>query len=148
MTTGWTLTFDCVRPGELAAFWKLALGYVDAPPPEGFASWADWLRHFDVPEDEWDDGASIVDPNDGLHGISFLRVPEPKVAKNRIHLDVQAGGGRHIPAVVWILRKCVWWVPYFSVDRYRDKLRELHDLIRHPGAFGAHSTRRLIEAQN
>jgi hypothetical protein len=97
MTTGWTLTFDCVRPGELAAFWKLALGYVDAPPPEGFASWADWLRHFDVPEDEWDDGASIVDPNDGLHRISFLRVPEPKVAKNRIHLDVQAGGGRHIP---------------------------------------------------
>lgn len=52
-----------------------------------------------------------------------------------------------VGAVVWILRKCVWWVPDFSVDRYRDKLVELHDLIRHRGAFVAHSTRHLIEAQ-
>jgi hypothetical protein len=30
-------------------------------------------------------------------GISFLKVPEPKTAKNRVHLDVQAGGGRGEP---------------------------------------------------
>jgi hypothetical protein len=34
-------------------------------------------------------------------GISFLKVPEPKVAKNRVHLDVQAGGGRSEP---WEIR--------------------------------------------
>lgn len=52
-----------------------------------------------------------------------------------------------IGAVVWILRKCVWWVPDFSVDRYRDKLLALDDLIRHRGPFVAHSTRHLIEAR-
>ncbi|MFC7594362.1 class I SAM-dependent methyltransferase [Terrabacter sp. GCM10028922] len=52
-----------------------------------------------------------------------------------------------IGAVVWILRKCVWWVPDFSVDRYHDKLLELDSRIRTEGAFVAHSTRHLIEAQ-
>ena len=52
-----------------------------------------------------------------------------------------------VGAVVWTLRKCVWWVPDFSVDRYRDKLLELDGLIRHRGSFVAHSTRHLVEAQ-
>ncbi len=52
-----------------------------------------------------------------------------------------------IGAVVWVLRKCVWWVPDFSVDRYRAKLVELDDLLRHRGPFVAHSTRHLIDAQ-
>jgi len=30
-----------------------------------------------------------------------------------------------IGAVIYILRKCVWWVPDFSVERYLDKLRAL-----------------------
>lgn len=52
-----------------------------------------------------------------------------------------------IGAVVWILRKCVWWIPDFSVDRYHDRLVELDALIRREGAFIAHSTRHLIEAR-
>lgn len=52
-----------------------------------------------------------------------------------------------VGAVVWILRKCVWWVADFSVDRYRDKLLELDDQIRRSGPFVAHSTRHLVEAQ-
>jgi Glyoxalase-like domain len=92
----WTLTFDCHDARRVAAFWALALGYVQAPPPTGWATWQDWLRDFDVPEDEWDDGAALVDP-DGLQPrISFLRVPEPKQVKNRIHLDLQVSGGRHV----------------------------------------------------
>jgi hypothetical protein len=31
-----------------------------------------------------------------LPKISFLRVPEPKTAKNRLHLDLQVSGGRHL----------------------------------------------------
>jgi hypothetical protein len=50
-----------------------------------------------VPEDEWDDGAYLSDPEGVLPSLSFLKVPEPKVAKNRLHLDVQAGGGREVP---------------------------------------------------
>jgi SAM-dependent methyltransferase len=52
-----------------------------------------------------------------------------------------------IGAVVWILRKCVWWVPDFSVRRYHDGLLELDSRIRTDGAFVAHSTRHLIEAR-
>lgn len=94
MVTRWTITVDCRRPAPLAAFWCLALGYVEAPPPAGFGSWHQWLRQLGVPPDEWDDGASIQDPNGVLPKISFLKVPEPKVVKNRLHLDVQVGGGR------------------------------------------------------
>jgi SAM-dependent methyltransferase len=52
-----------------------------------------------------------------------------------------------IGAVVWVLRKCVWWVPDFSVERYRGKLLELDRLIRREGRFVAHSTRHLIDAR-
>jgi hypothetical protein len=94
MSTKWTVTFDCADPAALAAFWRLALGYVDASPPEGFASWPEWLMDAGVPPEEWDDGAYIEDPEGSGPAISFLKVPEPKTAKNRVHLDVQAGGGR------------------------------------------------------
>lgn len=52
-----------------------------------------------------------------------------------------------IGAVVWILRKCVWSVPDFSVKRYHDKLLQLDQQMRRDGPFVAHSTRHLIEAQ-
>ena len=104
MATTWTLTLDCQNARAQAAFWMGAIGYVAAPAPEGFDTWEAWLRHFGVPEAEWDDGAALIDP-DGLGPqLSFLNVPEPKVAKNRLHLDVQAGGGRHTPPEVRIQR--------------------------------------------
>jgi len=97
MQVTWGLTVDCERPGELARFWTLALGYVAAPVPPGFATWEDWLRHFGVPEEEWDDGAYLSDPGGVGPTLSFLKVPESKVVKNRVHVDVKAGGGRETP---------------------------------------------------
>jgi hypothetical protein len=97
MATPWTITFDCTDAAVMAAFWKVALDYVDAPPPAGWDTWEDWFREFDVPEDEWDDGASLVDPEGVRPRISFLKVPEPKTAKNRLHIDLQVAGGRHQP---------------------------------------------------
>jgi hypothetical protein len=97
MATEWTLTFDCAHATAQAEFWRLALDYVAAPPPKGFGSWRDWLIHYNVPEDEWDDVAAIKDPAGIGPRISFLKVPEGKTAKNRIHLDLQAGGGRSEP---------------------------------------------------
>ena len=97
MSTKWSLTFDCSQPAVVAAFWREALGYVAAAPPEGFASWPDWFRHFDVPEVEWDDAAYLRDPDGVRPSISFLKVPESKVVKNRVHLDVSVGGGRQEP---------------------------------------------------
>ena len=88
---------DCARPSVVAAFWAFALGYVEPPPPVDFASWQDWFRSQGVPEDEWDDGASLVDPAGVLPRLSFLKVPEPKAAKNRLHVDLQVAGGRALP---------------------------------------------------
>lgn len=102
MSTAWTVTFDCADPAVMAAFWCRALGYAEKAPPEGFPSWEEWLAHVGVPPEEWDDGAYIEDPEGLRPGISFLKVPEPKTTKNRVHLDVQAGGGRSEPwAVRW-----------------------------------------------
>ena len=49
-----------------------------------------------------------------------------------------------IGAVVWVLRKCVWWVPDFSVDGYDRQLRALDERIRAEGPFVAFSTRHLF----
>ena len=100
MTTAWTITFDCHDARRQAEFWKVALGYADAPPPEGWATWADWARHFEVPEAELDDGASLVDPDGRLPRVGFLKVPEAKTAKNRMHIDLQVAGGRHVDQAV------------------------------------------------
>jgi glyoxalase superfamily protein len=97
MATPWTLTIDCARPSVVAEFWAFALGYVPPPSPDGFVTWEDWFRHHGVPEDEWGDGAYLVDPDGVGPRLSLLRVPEGKTAKNRVHIDVQAGGGRQVP---------------------------------------------------
>ncbi|WP_156690064.1 class I SAM-dependent methyltransferase [Mycobacterium sp. Marseille-P9652] len=52
-----------------------------------------------------------------------------------------------IGAVVYFLRKVVWTVPDFTVERYRDRLRKLHEQIEREGPFVAHSTRLLVEAR-
>ncbi|WGX98386.1 class I SAM-dependent methyltransferase [Nocardioides sp. L-11A] len=52
-----------------------------------------------------------------------------------------------IGAVVWLLRKCVWWVPDFTVERYRDRLQALDEQLRAGRPFVAHATRHLVEAR-
>ncbi|HEY0637057.1 MAG TPA: VOC family protein [Pseudonocardiaceae bacterium] len=74
MATHWTLGCDAADPRRIAAFWALALGYVAEPG-------------YDNP-----DGASIVDPDGKGPAIGFLRVPEGKTAKNRMHIDIRVAG--------------------------------------------------------
>ncbi|WP_418058161.1 class I SAM-dependent methyltransferase [Pimelobacter simplex] len=52
-----------------------------------------------------------------------------------------------VGAVVWLLRKCVWWVPDFTVERYDERLRALDAVLRTGEPFVAHSTRHLVEAR-
>ena len=52
-----------------------------------------------------------------------------------------------IGAVVYFLRKVIWMVPGFSVDRHRDRLRALDERIRTDGPFVAHSVRILFDAR-
>jgi hypothetical protein len=51
-----------------------------------------------------------------------------------------------VSAVVYFLRKAIWTVPGFTVDDYRERLRDLHDRIQTDGPFAAHATRVLAEA--
>jgi hypothetical protein len=88
MAHSFQVTFDSANPATHAAFWADALGYDHQPPPPDFASWEDWARSFGIPESEWGDTAAIVDPERSGPRMLFLRVPEPKTAKNRMHLDI------------------------------------------------------------
>ena len=66
------ITFDCADPYRLAAFWAALLGYREDP------------RDPNRPEA---DEALLLDPL-GTAGLLFLRVPEPKAVKNRLHFDI------------------------------------------------------------
>jgi len=94
--TTFGITVDCVDARAQARFWALALGYVEAPPPQGWASWEAFLTDYGVPEEEWNDGASLRPATGAGPTLGFLRVPEPKTVKNRVHLDVKVSGGRHV----------------------------------------------------
>ncbi|MEX3103151.1 hypothetical protein DF268_24740 [Streptomyces sp. V2] len=85
------VTFDCHEPERVARFWCEVLGYVVPPPPEGYATWADYEQTL-PPERR---GASFVamDPTGAGPRLYFQRVPEGKVVKNRVHLDVRVGTG-------------------------------------------------------
>ncbi|UBU14831.1 class I SAM-dependent methyltransferase [Nonomuraea gerenzanensis] len=54
---------------------------------------------------------------------------------------------RDIGAVIYFLRKVIWIVPGFSVERFAGRLRALHERIEADGPFVAHSARFLIEAR-
>jgi hypothetical protein len=85
------VVFDAAEPRRLAEFWALALGYTEQPPPDGFGSWEDFGRSIGMPEEQWGDRAAVVDPSGAGPRIYFQRVPEGKTAKNRCHLDIEAG---------------------------------------------------------
>ena len=97
MATSIQVVFDCTDPRRMSEFWAVALGYQEDPPPEGYASWPDFLRAQGVPEDEWNSAGAVSDPDGRGPRIYFQQVPEPKTVKNRLHLDVNAGGGRKVP---------------------------------------------------
>jgi hypothetical protein len=90
------ITFDCADARVQARFWALALGYVEAPPPEGWSTWEAFLTDHGVPVEEWADGAALCPASGQGPTIGFLRVPEPKTVKNRVHLDLKVSGGRHV----------------------------------------------------
>jgi hypothetical protein len=64
----YTVTVDCMDPQRLAAFWAAALGYVQA----------------------YDEGSEVcIEPPSGDYSaLLFIEVPDRKIQKNRIHLDL------------------------------------------------------------
>src|SRR2546427_2654215 len=97
MATAFQVTFDCAAPDRLARFWATTLGYQIPDPPDGFATWEDLLRDRNIPEERWNSASALEDPDGIGPRIFFQRVPEGKTVKNRVHLDVNVGGGRKTP---------------------------------------------------
>ena len=92
MATPVQVTFDCADPELLGTFWAQALGYKQDDPPPGFESWPAFLKAQNIPEAHWNDRNAIIDPDGRGPRIFFQKVPEGKTVKNRVHLDVNAGG--------------------------------------------------------
>ncbi|MGI5241512.1 VOC family protein [Dactylosporangium sp. CA-139066] len=85
------VTFDCAEPERVARFWCEVLGYVVPPPPRGHASWDEYERA--QPPERQGSGFACADPTGAGPRLYFQRVPEGKVVKNRVHLDVRVGTG-------------------------------------------------------
>jgi hypothetical protein len=97
MATSIQVVIDCADPARLTKFWAQALSYQEQEPPPGFASWIDALKARGVPEEDWNSAGAVVDPDGKGPRLFFQRVPEPKIVKNRVHLDVNVGGGLGTP---------------------------------------------------
>ncbi|MFD0776009.1 VOC family protein [Streptomonospora algeriensis] len=95
------VTFDARDPRALSSFWRDALGYVHPGPPgadlpagaDPLAAWDDFLARIGVAEEQRNTKSAIEDPDERGPRLFFQQVPEGKVAKNRVHLDVRAAPG-------------------------------------------------------
>ena len=97
-----SITIDCRDPKVLVDFWSTALGYVMEEPPGAHTSWLGYWRSIGIPDSDLvgvDDSTcdSIVDPDGIRPRIWFQVVPEHKVTKNRVHLDLDVTDGRQWP---------------------------------------------------
>ncbi len=121
------VTFDAKDSKSLAAFWMEALGYVEAGPPPGYETWEHWRIAKGLSIEEMDEGATIAEP-DGSRTITFLNVPEPKTAKNRVHLDLDVSPDRTLPVLE---RKAI-------VDVEVDRLEKLGATTLYANHFADH----------
>ncbi|QYN35305.1 VOC family protein [Pseudonocardia sp. DSM 110487] len=82
------VVFDCRHPASLARFWAAALdGYRVAAYDDAELARLSAMG-VDDPED---DPSVLVEPVAGNGPrLWFTRVPEPKIVKNRVHLDLRA----------------------------------------------------------
>jgi hypothetical protein len=85
------VTFDCAQPERVARFWCEVLGYEAPKPPAGFATWDEYERA--QPAEKQGAWFACSDPTGVGPRLFFQRVPEGKVVKNRVHLDVRVGTG-------------------------------------------------------
>ncbi len=110
--------------------------------------------------------AQHVGPDSAYEVVEYFLGPQPTERRHARHpdrerRDAEAAGLEivelraerlrmeffDIAAVVHFLRKVIWMVPGFTVEAYRERLRELHERIESEGPFVAHSSRHLVEAR-
>jgi hypothetical protein len=98
MAFDFQLAIDCSSPHELAGWWAEALGWQVEAQDEAFIR--RMIETGAATEDDttthrgrlvWRVGAAITSPLPDRPRVLFQQVPEPKVGKNRLHLDVRVG---------------------------------------------------------
>ncbi|MGW5360885.1 VOC family protein [Actinopolymorpha pittospori] len=97
------IVFDCKDVDKVSRFWLTALeGYnypgspPDQPPgspPAGYDSWEAMADAMGIPADQRYTTRTIIDTQGSRPDIFFIAVPEGKVVKNRVHLDIKASNG-------------------------------------------------------
>lgn len=86
------IVFDCADPRALSHFWSDVLGYPRAEwPPEMRAE----LLASGLTEQDLENRGIAQDPEGVGPRLFFQKVPEGKVVKNRVHLDINSTPGRH-----------------------------------------------------
>jgi predicted enzyme related to lactoylglutathione lyase len=78
------VVFDCEDARKLSVFWAEALGWTEEIPPEHQRE----LIAAERGERAFDDRVMLVDPAGVEARLFFQQVPEKKVVKNRVHLDL------------------------------------------------------------
>lgn len=90
-------------------------------------------------------GPQDLRPEDGLEKIraavvaAGLELVDLRFEESRVEFF-------DVGAVVYFLRKVPWTVPDFSIERYRNKLIELHSIIEQHGVFVSFSRHALVVA--
>lgn len=91
------VTFDAQDPRTLSIFWREVLDYVHPSPPgvelppgaDPLVAWDEFLEESGVPLEMRNSASVLEDPDGSGPRIFFQQVPEGKIAKNRVHLDVR-----------------------------------------------------------
>ena len=105
--------------------------------------------------------AQLIGAGTNRELFEYLMGPQVVGDNARVKPDAEAAGLnvsdlRHVScrveffdigAVIVFLRKVIWTVPDFTVNRYWDRLRDLHEQIVRDGLFVSHSQRLLIDAR-
>jgi hypothetical protein len=81
------ITFDCTYPATVATFWSQVTGFREDPDNPNLPD-----------DDEW-----LIQGPAGSPRMLFIRVPEGKAGKNRLHLDVQPTERTRDAEVEWLL---------------------------------------------
>ena len=81
------ITFDCRHAATLARFWAAALDGFEIAPYDDEE--IERLRSMGIDDVEDDPNVLVIGPTPKPR-LFFQTVPEAKVAKNRVHLDLEA----------------------------------------------------------
>jgi SAM-dependent methyltransferase len=136
-------TFELVISRHPIAVWWREIARVLRPGGTYFAQHVgpDSLRSLsEVVMGPWPDG-SMREPE-----VERRAAEEAGLVVLTMRLEHPRTAFYDIGAVVYFLRLVPWIVPGFTVPRFRDSLRQLHDVIERHGAIETTASRTLVEA--